>query len=131
MRRTLVMALAWGLVLASCAKEQPDIALEQAEADFGVVPNGELRSVEVRVENRGGGDLRIESVTTSCGCTTASVDPQVIPAGGASVLRVDFDSGAHGPELTGSVVRQVFIASNDPDEPEVEFRIRAEVVPGS
>jgi hypothetical protein len=99
------------------------------ELDLGQVVNGEVRNFEVPLVNQGEGDLVIESVSTSCGCTSAQVIPTTLEAGGSGVLQITFDSGAHGPEELGPVMRQVFIASNDPDQPEVDFRFTAEILP--
>ncbi len=115
--------------LAACGEGAPDIDLSQSQTDLGVVTNGEIRAVEISVQNLGSGDLIIEAVTTSCGCTSADITPQVIPPGGTGTLAIRYDSGAHGPDEVGPVMRQVFIASNDPDEPEIEFRFTAEIVP--
>ena len=41
---------------------------------------------------------------------------------------MSYDSGAHGPEFSGEVERQVFIASNDPDTREVILDLSANVV---
>jgi hypothetical protein len=54
-----------------------------------------------------------------------------IPAGGSGVLHIEFDSGAHGPELTGELIRQVFIASDDPERPEIVLAIEANILAGS
>jgi hypothetical protein len=118
-----------GLLIAACGGGAPDIDLPQSQMDLGEVTNGEIRSVEVAVLNAGSADLIIEAVTTSCGCTSAAITPEVIPPGGTGSLAIHYDSGAHGPDEVGPVMRQVFIASNDPDEPEIEFRFTAEVVP--
>jgi len=126
-RVAVVVALA-GLLLGSCSGGPPDLVLEDQSVDLGEVTNGQLRTIEIRVENRGRGDLVIEAVTSSCGCTTATVDPTRIGPGEAGKLTVTYDSGAHGPEFTGTLMRQVFIDSNDPDQQEVEFRFTAEVV---
>jgi len=127
MKLTLVIAA--GFLLAACGGGEPEISLPQSETDLGVVTNGEIRTVEIPVENPGSGDLVIEAVTTSCGCTSAEITPSVIPAGGSGTLVIRYDSGAHGPDEVGTVMRQVFIASNDPDQPEIEFRFTAEIVP--
>jgi hypothetical protein len=95
--------------------------------DLGSMPNGEVREFQVEVRNVGTGVLQIEAVSTSCGCTTARVEPSEIEPGASGTLYVTFDSGTHGPEMVGSVTRQVFIASNDPREPEVTFTFTAEV----
>jgi hypothetical protein len=105
--------------------------LEEEQLDLGRVQNGEVREFEVVVANRGSNDLVIEAVSTSCGCTAARVSPTTLLPGEQGLLKVTFDSGAHGPDERGSVLRQVFIASNDPDQPEVEFRFTADILPPS
>ncbi len=127
MKLTLVIAA--GFLLAACSGGEPEIELLQSEADLGVITNGEIRTIDTSVQNLGSGDLIIEAVTTSCGCTSAAITPDVIPPGGTGTLAVRYDSGAHGPDEVGVVMRQVFIASNDPDQPEIEFRFTAEIVP--
>ncbi len=118
-----------GLLIAACGGGAPDIDLPQSQMDLGAVTNGEIWTIEIPVRNLGSGELVIEAVTTSCGCTSADIKPRVIPAGGKGTLTIRYDSGAHGPDEVGPVMRQVFIASNDPDEAEFEFRFTAEVVP--
>lgn len=117
------------LLLAACSSGSADLVIEQTSIDLGQVINGEVRSMEIPLRNAGSSELVIESVTTSCGCTTAEVSPMTIQPGESGMLLVQFDSGAHGPESNGPVMRQVFIASNDSDEPEMEFRFTAEVIP--
>lgn len=130
MKMTLGMTIvSVGFMLAACGGGEPDIDLAQSQIDLGVVTNGEIPTIEIPVRNLGSGDLIIEAVTTSCGCTSASITPEVIPPGGTGTLAIQYDSGAHGPDEVGPVMRQIFIASNDPDEPEIEFRFRAEIVP--
>ncbi len=122
----LVAAL---LLLAGCSGAGPaDIELAQTSVDLGVVTNGEVREMSTEVFNRGSAPLLIEAVTTSCGCTSAVVEPTIIPAGASGTLSVTYDSGAHGPKVTGPVLRQVFISSNDPDQREAVFELIAEVV---
>ena len=122
------IGLLLAVLLAACGGGAPDIDLSQSQTDLGVVTNGEIRTIEISVQNLGSGDLIIEAVTTSCGCTSADIKPRVIPAGENGTLSIRYDSGAHGPDEVGSVMRQVFIASNDPSDPEVEFRFTAEII---
>ncbi|HLE73125.1 MAG TPA: hypothetical protein VI688_02660 [Anaerolineales bacterium] len=51
-----------------------------------------------------------------------------IQPGASGTLTIEFDSGAHGEALTGSLVRQVFIASNDPQQPEVQVELVANIL---
>jgi len=127
--RGLILLAAASVLLAACAGGEPDILLEEAQLDLGPVQNGEVREFEVVVANQGSSDLVIEAVSTSCGCTAARVTPTTLHPGEQGLLKVTFDSGAHGPDERGPVVRQVFIASNDPDQPELEFRFTADILP--
>lgn len=128
-RLRIVPLVAALLLLAACSGAGPaDIELAQTSVDLGVVTNGEVREMSTAVFNRGSAPLLIEAVTTSCGCTSAAVEPTIVPAGGSGTLVVTYDSGAHGPEVTGPVLRQVFISSNDPDDREIVFELRAEIV---
>ena len=124
MRKIVIsMLLLSSLLLAACTPKQPQITLETENFDFGDVVNGDIVSQDLVVRNEGNEPLVVETVSTSCGCTTATLEPMNIPAGGTATLRVEFDSGAHGPDLSGQVIRQIFLSSNDPPRPEaiVEF----------
>ncbi len=120
-----LVLLAVGVLLAACGGRAPDIEVEITQHDFGVIEQGTVASLDVPVRNVGTEDLRIEAVSTSCGCTTATVEPEVIPPGGEGTLRIRYNSGLH-PD-SGPIRRDIFIASNDPDEPEVVVVITAEV----
>jgi hypothetical protein len=115
LKRKGLIILMVGALLASCAGGTPDLVLDQEEIDIGQVINGEIRTIEMPLRNIGER-------------TQAKVEPSTIPPGESGVLVVEYDSGAHGPEANGPVLRQIFIASNDTDQPEVEFRFTAEVI---
>jgi hypothetical protein len=116
------------LFLAACAYGQPQINLETTNFDFGDVINGEVLSREIVVNNEGNEPIIAQSVSTTCGCTTATMEPMTIPVGGSANLHITFDSGAHGPELTGQVTRQIFITSNDPNQPEAMVEFTANII---
>ena len=118
------------LLLSACGG-QPIISLAESNLDFGDVVNGEVVVREISVQNKGKGDLIIEAVTTSCGCTQAAIEPMTISPGNSGTLTVEFDSGAHGPDLTGELIRQVFIATNDPEQPETVLELAANILPPS
>jgi hypothetical protein len=122
---TFVLA---GLLLAACAGGQPQINLETTHFDFGDVVNGEILSRDILVSNDGDEAIIAQSVSTTCGCTTATLEPMTIPPGGSANLHITFDSGAHGPELTGQLTRQIFITSNDPNQPEAMVEFTANII---
>jgi len=81
------------------------------------------------VRNIGQKPLVVDSVSTSCGCTSATLEPMTIDPGETANLHIELDSGAHGDELTGPLIRQVFIASNDPQQPEAQVELSVDILP--
>lgn len=129
MKGTVSLVLLVMFFLAACAGGQPRLAAETERFDFGDVINGEVLTRDLIVRNEGDGPLVVEAVSTSCGCTKATLEPMTISPGGSATLHVVYDSGAHGPGLSGSILRQIFIASNDPERPEVVIEFDSNVLP--
>lgn len=127
-RRAALLIILGSLVLAACSSKAPQLQLEANVIDLGEVVEGEIVTRQVSLANDGSAPLEIFSVSTSCGCTTASFDTSIVQPGEQAVLTVEYDSGAHDIEGNASVHRQIFIASNDPDHPELVIDLRAEVV---
>ena len=124
----LITFILVGMILTACAGGEPQINLETTNFDFGDVVNGDVLERDLVVNNEGNQPIIAQSVSTTCGCTTATLEPMTIPAGGSANLHITFDSGAHGPELTGQITRQIFITSNDPDQPEAMVEFTANIV---
>lgn len=103
------------------------IELSATDSDLGTVPNDQPVSEVFQVRNGGSGILEILGVSTSCGCTTATVDGRSLGPGEGANLVVTYDPQAHGGE-TGDFLRLVYVRSNDPDTPEVSLTIRVTVV---
>ncbi len=110
--------------LTACGREPPRIVIEPTSQDLGERPQ-EPMELTYTVRNEGGSPLRIESVMTSCGCTRATVDREVIPPGESARLLVSFDPAETG--LYGDLLRVIYVRSNDPDRPEVEVEFRVVV----
>jgi hypothetical protein len=126
----ILMVLIMGsAVLLSACGGQPQIAITENSLNLGEVVNGEVVTREITVQNVGQADLDIASITTSCGCTKATLEPMTIAPGERGTLHIEFDSGAHGPDLTGVLIRQVFVASNDPQQPEMVVELEANILP--
>lgn len=134
MRKTLLLLmLLLPLVAVACggaagAAEEPSIRLDATSLDLGDVPNGRIVERNVMVTNAGGAPLVVDAVTTSCGCTTATLEPMTIPPGATGTLHIAFDAGAHGPELRGALMRQVMLATNDPARPEAVVELTANII---
>ena len=124
----LFLALLGLLALAACSGGEPQIDLETTRLELGDVPNGQVVGRDVTVQNAGSQTLVVQEISTSCGCTSATLEPMQLAPGESGVLHIEFDSGAHGEELRGPLVRQVFLNSNDPAQPEATVELAANVV---
>jgi hypothetical protein len=80
------------------------------------------------VGNKGSKALEIVRVSTSCGCTSASIEQDRIMPGEETGLHVTFNPKLMEEEVKGKVTRIIFIRSNDPEKPEIEIKITANVV---
>lgn len=115
------------LAIAGCSARIPQAAVSPADYDFGQIgPDNPVTTTFV-VNNPGNGPLQIESVTTSCGCTTAQISSQIIAPGASADLTVTFDPQAHAG-AAGEFLRYVYLRTNDPASPEVEVEIKANVI---
>lgn len=125
------------LLLAACgggaeatapqAATAPTLSLETTTLTLGDVPNGQIVERDLVVTNTGGAPLVVESLTTSCGCTTATLDAMTIAPNATATLHIAFDSGAHGPDLRGELLRQVMLVTNDPARPEAVVELTANI----
>ena len=117
MRTVTLIFATW--LLAACSWGGPDIDVATAY-DMGTVVKGDPAVAELLVRNLGERPLNVRAVSTSCGCTRATLTPMVIPPSGEANLRVEYDSGAHAADI-GLIERFVFISSDDPDEDDVRI----------
>ncbi|MBE2198205.1 MAG: DUF1573 domain-containing protein [Anaerolinea sp.] len=123
----LLLVIVGVMGLAACSS-QPQITAATYNLALGNLVNGEIATRQVEIQNGGQADLVIEAVSTSCGCTEATLSPLTIAPGETGVLSVSFDSGAHGPALSGEIIRQVFVYSNDPKQPQLVVEVAATIL---
>jgi hypothetical protein len=101
----------------------PRVRFEQPEFDFGNLFQGEQVTHEYGFENVGGSPLKIEKVTTSCGCTAAKPPEEEIAPGEKRAIKVTFSAGS----LRDRVTKHVYVVSNDPAEPRSTLTITGQV----
>ena len=128
--------------------DAPKIKISETGRDLGIVSQRQgIISTDFEFRNMGKSDLVINKLSSSCGCTSASVvykgeigpefameghgkeNPKdwevVIKPGDIATLRVFYDPTVH-PDLEGAVTRTVSIFSNDPVEFETQVMISLE-----
>ncbi len=117
--------LVFGLAHVALAQDAaaPRLVLSAESWDFGKVWQTERPTFTLTVKNEGTADLQITKVTTSCGCTVAQSDQQVVSPGKSTNINVRYDTEGKQADVTSKVI----IKSNDPVRPEVEFNIKGYV----
>jgi Protein of unknown function (DUF1573) len=103
--------------------EIADISFREFEYDFGKIKEGEKVAHIFSYENKGPGNLVIESASSSCGCTVSKYSRSPIPAGKGGNLEVVFDSNGRN----GIQTKTVSVRSNSKTEV-VILKITAEVI---
>jgi len=120
MRKALVIP-AVALLAAACiagghkgASPDPVVSTDVESYDFGNISPAQPVEHEFTVTNKGGKDLNITNVRSTCGCTAAVVGHQLLKPGESTKLKVTFDPrGKSGPQN-----KPVIITSNDPKSPQ-------------
>jgi hypothetical protein len=96
--------------------------------DFGQLTKaGGIVSTTFEIENHGRETLEIGEISTSCGCTSAEIDKTELGFNEEAELTVYFDPNFH-EEPEGKFTRSVFVETNDPDLPEMQFDIFVEIL---
>lgn len=126
--------------------DQAKAFVMETNHDWGEIKiNGGKAEKVFLIKNVGSGPLKLSDVSTSCMCTTAQViidgkgSPFFgmhqksswvgeIPAGKEAELKIVFDPAFHGPSGVGAMTRQIEVATNDKNNPKLEFMLKGVVV---
>jgi len=90
--------------------------------DWGTVAPGKLKAA-ITVRNIGVEELKISEVKTSCGCTAAPIDKNVLQPGEEGTIDVTLDVISR----TGPVEKTITVASTDKDNPYYVVHLKATV----
>jgi hypothetical protein len=102
----------------------PRISFPSTTYDFGTFSETETRSASIIFTNTGGQTLVIESVKTSCGCTSAEVNPKQYPPGASG--RIELKLEPTGP---GTDPKYVNVISNSQPDSLARLELRANILP--
>jgi hypothetical protein len=122
MRRAM-MVVALGVLVAS-APARGDMVAAKAVHDFGVVEQGTPVEHAFALKNRGRGMVRIEGTQSSCGCTVAASDGQLVRPGDITWVRVRLDTAA----LAGRTTKTVILHTSDTRTPAVQLALAGVVL---
>lgn len=108
--------------------EATKVQVDSLEYDFGKIRKEDgIVTTDFYIKNVGSNDLVIGGILTSCGCTSAVVDNDVVASLENATVKVSFDPNFH-KEPDGRFFRSVFVPTNDPESEEIEFKIFVEII---
>jgi len=108
------------------AKGMPKIELQTTHYDMGVVPGNAMAVQSMKIYNRGTAPLKINRVTTSCGCTTGEMEISLIPPNGEARLIIRVDP----KKIPGFQTTKVLtIHNSDPLNPSPNIDVTTTVAP--
>jgi Protein of unknown function (DUF1573) len=103
------------------------VQVAERSFDFGSAQQGQKVVHEFEIRNIGNGELRIQGLNTTCGCTAATVGSPVILPGASDKIKVEFDSAG----FSGNKTKSVEVLTNDPRLPSFVLTIKGNIVPGA
>jgi len=110
--------------VSALAVAAPQLTTDEPLFDFGTVMKGEKVEHTFVFRNSGTAPLLIDRVKSSCSCTASLVSEKEIPVGGSGSVQAVFDSS----RFRGRIHKTLYLYSNDPQRPSVEFQLQGEVV---
>lgn len=107
----------------SSSAGQPRLFVPESRHEFGSVDAGQTVSHTFQLINTGTTALKIKEVRTTCGCTVADLDIDVLEPDEVASLTVRVAMG----KSSGRRQRAVTVLSNDPNAPQLQLVMAADV----
>ena len=105
------------------------VSLFPKEKALGKVIYGDVEKTTFTLTNYAPLPLKITRVSTSCGCTKASVEKQELGAYDSTIVNVSFDPAVHKDDTDlGELSRTIYIETDSPNYPKLQSVITATVV---
>lgn len=105
------------------------MSLTPAEKALGKVIYGDIAKTTFTLINYAPLPLKITRVSTSCGCTKASVEKQELGAYDSTIVNVSFDPAVHKDDTDlGDISKTIYIETDSPNDPKLQSTITATVV---
>jgi len=122
MRRAIYLTFV--LLFCCCAVYAQQNKTDANLWDFGKIKEGQIVRHKFILKNETAKDLKIEGVTTSCGCTASAVNKKLLKPQESTELEVSFNSSKY----SGEIKQHVYVNTDNIDNPLIQFIIKANVV---
>jgi uncharacterized protein DUF1573 len=111
-------------VLVASAPARGDVVAAKTMHDFGTVEQGTPVDHQFALKNTGRQIVRIEGTQSSCGCTVAAVEGQLVNPGAITWVRVTLDT----TPLAGRTTKTVTVYTSDARTPLVQLALAGVVL---
>jgi rhodanese-related sulfurtransferase len=110
-------------------EQQVSVQMWPDNQELGTVIYGDVANTSFTITNYAPLPLKITRVSTSCGCTKASVEQEELTAYESTVVNVAFDPAVHKDDTDlGELTRTIYIETDNPNYPDLESTITANVI---
>jgi hypothetical protein len=96
---------------------------ETRELEFSPPIDQKKVTADFRFQNIGQSEIKITSVNTSCGCTTAALEKNTIAPGEKGEIKATFNVG----ERVGLQQKTISVESTDPESPKTSLVLKAHI----
>lgn len=124
-RSILILLLAALMIIGNAQTLAPNMSFEKLTHDFGKIKEQEGRvTYKFKFVNTGGGDLLIDTVRATCGCTAPNWTRKPIPPGGTGYVAATFNPAGRPNAFS----KYLYVSSNSVS-PSTKLTIKGEVQP--
>ncbi len=111
-------------------KEQNvSVELWPQKQDLGTVIYGYVATTDFTLTNYSPLPMKVTRVSTSCGCTKATIEKEELGAYESTTVKVSFDPAVHKDDTDlGELSRTIYIETDSPNFSEIEAQITANVI---
>lgn len=106
-----------------CATGIAQLRWEKRDLEFQLAPSDKKIVAEFPFTNTGKQPIKIKTVKTSCGCTTASMEKETYAPREKGKITAVFEIG----ERVGEQKKTIYVATDDPGEPELVLSFKATI----
>jgi len=105
------------------------VSVSPTTQNLGTVVYGDVARTTFTLTNYTPLPLKVTRVSTSCGCTKASVEKEELDAYESTTINVSFDPAVHKDDTDlGDLTRTIYIDTDNPNFPSLESTITAIVI---
>lgn len=110
-------------------KNQQGVTISPINQDLGTVIFGDVPETNFVIFNNTDQEITLTRVTTSCGCTQAFPEKDVLQPSESIDMKVTFDPAVHGDATdVGDLTRTIYVETDHPEYLRLENTISATVV---